>query len=94
MATVRLISYTLKKPGQNYSGLLDYIRSFPSWAKITESSYAVVTTLPPGHLRNECRRHMDQNDTITVSTMVAPWSAYERKGLLDWLEQELGPASS
>ena len=40
---VLLITYDLNRPGQDYPGLLEEIRS-TSWARLSESSYAVDTS--------------------------------------------------
>lgn len=41
-----LITYDLKKPGQDYSDFYKIIKSY-SWARLSESSYAIATTEIP-----------------------------------------------
>ncbi len=86
---VYLITYDLKKPGQDYSGLLKEIKKFSSWARLSESSYAVETNQTPETVCNTLRRHMDANDNIYVINLKRPYSGFGPQEVNDWLEKKL-----
>lgn len=88
MATY-IISYDLRKPGQNYEQLYDAIKSYGTWAKINESLWAIVSTSSAVQIRNSLMAHIDSNDRIFVikSGVEAAW----RNSMCnaDWLKEHL-----
>ncbi len=58
---VLLVTYDLKKPGQDYSDFYKVIKSY-GWAKLSESSYAISTDKSPTTIYNELAPHIDKND--------------------------------
>jgi hypothetical protein len=88
---VLLVAYDLKRPGQNYPGLLDTIKSFP-WARLSESSYAIETQLSPTQVRDRVRAFLDQNDHIYVITLTRPWNSWGLNDVNEWLRQRMGSA--
>lgn len=87
--SVLLVTYDLKRPGQDYSDLLKYVKGHVSWARLSESSYAVETGLPPGTVATQARRHMDANDTLYVITLTSPWGGFGPQDVNDWLQKRL-----
>ncbi len=85
---VLLVTYDLKKPGQDYSALLDEIKSY-SWARLSESSYAIKTTETPDTVFDKLRPHVDQNDYIYVITLNNPRRGYGPEKVNEWLEENL-----
>ena len=47
-----IITYDLSQPGRNYDDLYARIKSYGAWARITESSWAVVTEQNPVAVRD------------------------------------------
>ncbi len=90
MKTTLLITYDLSEPERNYEGLLKKIKSYGTWARITESSYAIVTTKDTETVRDELLKLLDDNDKIYVGLLSAPAAWY---GLPDsvsnWLQKYL-----
>jgi hypothetical protein len=86
--SVKLITYDLDKPGQDYTDLLKEIKSF-SWARLSESSYAVDTDLSPSQLYDRLSPYTDANDTIYVIPLHSPYRGFGPKEVNDWLERHL-----
>ncbi|WP_319568268.1 CRISPR-associated protein Cas2 [Cohaesibacter marisflavi] len=71
------ISYDLSKPGQNYSGLIDAIKSLGAWAHINESFWFVNCSKSPREVCDALQKHLDSNDSIYVvdaKNNVAAWN--------------------
>ena len=65
-----IITYDLSKPGRNYDDLYQRIKSYGTWAKIAESSWAIVTdqTTVGGTGLPKARF-----GTATISSLLACW---------------------
>ncbi len=83
-----LVTYDLNRPGQDYSGLLNEIKKY-SWARLSESSYAINTTQTPSALFDQLRPHMDQNDYLYIITLNKPHRGYGLPNVNDWLDSNL-----
>lgn len=86
--SVLLITYDLRKPGQDYKGFYQVIKNY-AWARLSESSYAIETDKSPETIYNELRHHMDDNDNLMVITLTSPWYGYNGKDVIDWLQKRL-----
>ena len=71
---VLLITYDLKKPGQDYTDFHKFIKSYGAWARLSESSYTVQTDEDPSTVYNKLAPHMDKNGPKEVN---------------EWLDQHL-----
>lgn len=85
---VLLVTYDLKKPGQDYSDFLDVVKS-NAWARLSESSYAVKTTDSPKTLYNKLFPHMDANDQVYIVTLTSPYWGLGPEKVNQWLSQHL-----
>ena len=65
MAT-HIISYDLRKPGQNYDALYERIKTYDNWAHIAKSTWAVVTAKTAEQVRDNLFAVMDDNDRLVV----------------------------
>lgn len=86
-----LIEYDLSKPGQNYPGLIDYIKSVPNWAHHLKSGWMIKTNLTPIELRDKLKGFMDKNDkviVIDITSDAAAWSGLSKE-LSDWIRRHL-----
>ena len=68
MAKTFLITYDLKRPGQNYSDLYDAIKSEGDWQHPLESIWAVKTgiSVSAGTLYERLRPLIDENDSLFI----------------------------
>ena len=71
----KIISYDLCAPGRNYDELYKAIKSYGTWAHITESTWFIKTDETCVQVRNKLMTHMDKNDRIFVAALTgsAAW---------------------
>lgn len=85
-----IVTYDLRKPGQNYDNLIAAIKKYPQWAKVTESSWFIVTWDSAATVRDNLLKQIDGGDRLMVATLTgaAAWhncigSTDDIKKLLD-----------
>ncbi|MCJ8283942.1 CRISPR-associated protein Cas2 [Halomonas sp.] len=66
MANNLFISYDLNTPGQDYSGIIEEIKSLGSWAKVQKSFWYVNSTLTASQAVDRVWAKMDRNDSLIV----------------------------
>jgi CRISPR associated protein Cas2. len=83
-----IITYDLVKD-RDYKSLHEAIRNFSKWARITESTWAVVTNKKAAEIRDELRQVMDSDDRLFVvkSGVEAAWRNSKCKN--EWLKENL-----
>ncbi|ENZ0175286.1 hypothetical protein ACF958_004121, partial [Providencia rettgeri] len=69
-----LISYDLIK-NKDYEKIYDAIKSFGTWARVTESVWVITSDLSSTEIRDNLSEHMDSDDRLLVlkSSGVAAW---------------------
>lgn len=85
---VLLVTYDLNKPGKDYSDLLKTIKSY-SWARLSESSYAISTDSTPQTIYGQLEPYLDSNDTLYVITLKKPYAGVGPKDVNNWLASNL-----
>ena len=82
-----IITYDLSKPGRNYGDLYKRIKSYSTWAKITESSWAVSTDRTAEQIRDNLKEALDSNDKLLMGLLGrSAWSGLTKE-LTDWLKE-------
>jgi hypothetical protein len=67
----------LQKPGQNYPGLFDAIKSIgTSWWHCLESVWLVKTSLANTQVRDTLQPYVDANDKILVVALAGNWATF------------------
>lgn len=68
MAKTFLVTYDLKKPGQNYSDLYDAIKNLGEWQHPLESTWAIKTgtSVSADTLYERLRPYIDDNDFLFI----------------------------
>lgn len=66
MANNLFISYDLNSPGQDYSSVINEIKSLGSWAKIQKSHWYVNSALTATQAVDQVWAKMDSNDSLIV----------------------------
>ncbi|MDP3583401.1 MAG: hypothetical protein Q8S39_15795, partial [Ignavibacteria bacterium] len=61
-----IIIYDLRNPGRDYKSLYEAIKSFGTWGKITESTWAIVSTLSSFQIYEFLSKHIDNNDRLFI----------------------------
>ncbi len=83
-----LVTFDSNKPGQDYSDLLDQIKS-NSNVRLSKSSYAIITDKTPGVVCEEMKRYIDTDDNIYIINLKRPYAGYGSELVTDWLKKEL-----
>lgn len=85
-----IISYDLDNPGQNYEKLIDAIKNYGTYAKITESCWCIVSTDESKVIRDNLESIVDSNDKLFVAKLTgqAAWFGLS-KSTSDWLHNNL-----
>ena len=83
-----LISYDLRRD-RNYDELYDTLKSYPKWARIVESTWAVVTSKTAVQIRDHLMRVLDDDDRVFVvkSGTEAAWRNVRCSN--KWLKENL-----
>lgn len=83
-----IISYDLRR-NRNYDDLYDAIKSYPKWARIVESTWAVVTNKTAVQVRDHLSRILDEDDRVFVvkSGTEAAWRNVRCRN--KWLQDNL-----
>ena len=83
-----IISYDLRKQ-RNYDALYEAIKSYGTWAKITESTWAIVTSSSAVQIRDHLSSVVDNDDRLFVikSGVEAAWKNAICK--TEWLKGNL-----
>lgn len=72
-----IISYDLRKPGQNYEAVAKAIKSLGAWARLHGSVWYVRSSKSAVEARDVIARALDGNDSVFVvdaSTNEAAWN--------------------
>lgn len=85
----KIITYDLCAPGRNYDKLIDHLKTYPSWARITESTWFISNSDSSSALRDKLASYIDSNDRLFVAelTGVAAWQNVRCKS--DYLKNNL-----
>lgn len=88
---VHWVNYDLNKSGQDYSKLIEYLKSHESWAKPLKSSFFVKTSLTAGQLRDGIKQYIDSNDSVVVVTVTGQgWGSYNIPAdVAEWMKKNL-----
>lgn len=89
---ILLVTYDLKRPGGDYSGLIEAIKECPGWWHYLKSTWVVSTNETPDELTERLGAHLHKRDRLLVIE-VAPDA--KRQGWLpkkawDWLRKHIG----
>jgi hypothetical protein len=86
---IRFISYDPNEPGRDDTALVDVIKKYGPWAKLSDKSYAVETSVSPETIVERLRQHIEPYDIVCVVTLAAPHCVHGHEELDDWLSRKL-----
>jgi len=83
-----IVSYNLIKE-RNYEKLYDALKSYRTWAKITESTWAIVTNKTATEVRDHLSKFIDEDDRLFVvkSGVASAWRNVRCRN--EWLKKHL-----
>lgn len=85
-----LISYDLKTPGQNYSGLYDAIKSLGEWRHPMESTWVVLTddNTTAVMIRENLKKYLDTGDLVfVVNVSSAEYAGWLASSFWEWFRK-------
>jgi hypothetical protein len=84
-----IISYDLCQPGQDYDALYKALKSFPTWGKLTESTWAVTSNQNVIEIRDYLNQFIDKNDRLIIilSGRTAAWTNVIAPN--DWIKNNI-----
>lgn len=88
---VLLVTYDLNKEGKSkvdYNKFYEIRDTYP-YAKLSESSYALLTNESPLDLFNKLKPLIDANDHIYIINLKRPYMGYGPQSVNDWLTNHL-----
>jgi hypothetical protein len=85
---VLLVTYDLNKETKR-PNITKKIHDTWSWAKLSESSYAISTNQTPEQVHGLLRPLLDQNNHIYIVTLKRPYTGFGPKDVNNWLERHL-----
>ena len=80
-----IVAYDLRKQGQNYTGLIQALKEFPSVHPM-QSTWFIKTNLTASEIRGHLKQFIDQNDSIFVGEISSSWAAQMSQEALDFLK--------
>lgn len=85
---VYLVTYDLNKETTRPK-ILDKIRAYEGWARLSESSYAISTNQTSDQVYANLKTMIDGNDQLYIITIKRPYSGFGPKEINEWLEKNL-----
>jgi hypothetical protein len=88
--SVYIISYDLKKPGQDYAALYEELKK-TTWWHYLESTWLLNTPESIDNLRKRLFAMMDQNDSLFIIELSAKnnYTGWLPQKAWDWIKQNL-----
>ena len=84
-----IITYDLSSPGRNYDDLYERIKSYPGWAQITESSWAIAPAVDPVAVMDHLQPALDNDDKLFVAVLGdTAWIGLDTK-ISGWLKNNI-----
>jgi len=85
----KVIEYDLLTPGKDYDALYKAIKSYGTWARLTESTWFVKTEATCPQIRDKLLAVMDANDRLFVGELTGSAAWFNTICESDFLKQNL-----
>ena len=84
-----IVTYDLCQPRRDSTMLYNALKTFPAWGKVTESTWAIVSSLSASEIRDKLLHYIDSNDRLFVikSGKEAAWNRALANN--QWLKENL-----
>lgn len=86
---VFLVSYDLNKQGQNYTNLINAIKTYDAYIKCLHSQWLISTNDNISFVHEYLKSKIDNNDLLLITPIVQPFYATLRSDVISWLKNEL-----
>ncbi len=87
MSKMKLVTYDLNTPGQDYRVIHEAIKSLGEWCKPMESTWLINTNLSANQISERLRQCLDQNDRLLI-VEIDPSTAngWLSKDVWEWIQ--------
>lgn len=81
-----IVCYDLNSPGQNYTTLIDEIKSYGTWWHHLDSTWIIKSNKSAKEIRDHLGKYIDINDELLIIKFGDEWAGkgFEEKGY-KWL---------
>ena len=90
---VRLVAYDFNRERKGWNNDRDLLRTFLKdawdWAYVSESAYAIETTMSAKAVYETLKPFLDSNDQLVVLTLSRPISGVADPEVADWLNSKV-----
>ncbi len=96
MRQILMVTYDLKGPSADYSGLYDLLKGQTNWWHYLKSTWLVVTDLDPSEFTDQILKFTKDGDRFLVTSLTEETdrSGWLPKKAWKWIENRLGELSS
>lgn len=84
---ILLISYDLRDPGQDYSGLYKELKKAGTWWHHLDSTWIISTNTGPDEWQERLRKHMDDDDSLLVIEVTNNYQGWLPERAWEWLNK-------
>jgi CRISPR/Cas system-associated endoribonuclease Cas2 len=86
--TIHVVTYDLRKSGQNYHGIIERIKAYGIWCHVQGSVWLIKSSQTCEQIRNNLDQALDANDSIFVAKLSgeAAWRGLNLKQS-NWLKE-------
>jgi hypothetical protein len=82
---ILLVTYDLKRPGQDYAKLYEAIKSLGAWWHFLESTWLIDSLHSPQAAGNHLVPFIDRNDRLLVIQVQRNYQGWLPKEAWDWI---------
>ena len=90
---VYLVTYDLKRPGQEYTRLHEAIEALGIWWHYLESTWLVDTSLGASGVWEHLKRTIDRNDSLLIIAVSRDYSGWLTEDAWQWIQQRVRAAA-
>ena len=87
------VNYDLKKPGQDYSGLYEAIKSCGVWWHYLDSTWLLDTSLDANGIWQKLQSHVDKNDNVLIIGVTKDRAGWLPKDAWTWINSRRSKAA-
>jgi len=85
---VLLITYDLRVPGKNYTGLYDEIKKAGMWWHHLDSTWLIKTNLTPSQWYNQLNKYIDKNDGLLIIQVTSNYQGWLPEKAWNWIRDQ------
>lgn len=82
-----IVSYDLKKPDRDYTGLYNAIKEFGIWWRYLESTWIIKTTESHDKIFEKLRPHIDEDDNLLIIEAGKNYQGWLPQKAWDWIKE-------